>query len=395
MGEALRRLDEVGTPVDRVEHLSLDRVRGRVLADDVVAAQDVPTFDRSAMDGYAVRSHDTTGATREAPRRLRQVETIYTGQTPARRSLEQGECAEIATGAPVPPGADAVVMVEETNTDAEASEVLVFAAARPRQHVVLRASDIAAGQTVVHRGDVLTPSRVGVLAAVGAARVAVYHRPRVAILSTGNEIVQPGEPLAPGQVYDINRLTLSAVVDAHGGAPIASPGVEDTLEAIEAAVDAALAADLVVFSGGTSVGTRDLVIDVVERRGTVIFHGIALKPGKPTLLATIAGKPVLGMPGNPTSCLSNAYLLLVPLLRKLAHLAPHRTRSVAVPLAERVQSTPNRHQIYTVRLVDGRAAPAFKGSGDITSMAYADGYIEIAPEVDAVEEGTIVEVTLF
>ena len=198
MGEALRRLDEVGTPVDRVEHLSLDRVRARVLADDVVAAQDVPTFDRSAMDGYAVRSHDTTGATREAPRRLRQVETIYTGQTPARRSLEQGECAEIATGAPVPPGADAVVMVEETNTDAEASEVLVFAAARPRQHVVLRASDIAAGQTVVHRGDVLTPSRVGVLAAVGATRVAVYHRPRVAILSTGNEIVQPGEPLAPG-----------------------------------------------------------------------------------------------------------------------------------------------------------------------------------------------------
>ena len=392
MFEALRRLEEVGTPVDRVEHVSLDCARGRVLADDLVAAHDVPAFDRSAMDGYAVRSQDTTGAAREAPRRLRPVETVYTGQTPA-RYLDQGECSEIATGAPLPPGADAIVIVEET--DIEGSEVLVFTTARPRQHVVLRASDIAAGQTVLHRGDALTPSRVGVLAAVGTTRVAVYDRPRVAILSTGNEIVQPGESLAPGQVYDINRFTLSAVIDAHGGAPISSPSVEDTLEAIEAAVNAALAADLLVFSGGTSVGTRDLVIDVVERRGTVIFHGIALKPGKPTLLATIAGRPVLGMPGNPTSCLSNAYLLLVPLLRKLAHLPPHRTRSVTAPLAEHVRSTPNRHQIYTMRLVDGRAAPAFKGSGDITSMAYADGYIEIPPGVDAIEEGTIVEVTLF
>ena len=390
--EAFRLLDEVGAPIDRTESLALDRVRGRVLAADVVSTQDVPSFDRAAMDGYAVRAHDTTGATGDAPRTLRRTETVYAGHAPGHR-VEPGKCAEIATGAPVPAGADAVVMIEETDT--RGSDVRVRAAVAPRQHIVSRASDIAAGQIVVRRGDVLTPSRVGVLAALGATRVTVYDRPRVAILSTGNEIVQPGVPLAPGQVYDINQYTLSAVIDEHGGVPIASPGVEDSLEAIEAGLGSALGADVVVFSGGSSVGTRDLVVDIVSRRGSVIFHGIAVKPGKPTLLATMGGRPVFGMPGNPTSCLSNAYLLLVPVLRRLAHLPPHRGRLISAPLAERIRSTPGRHQFYTVRLVDGRAAPAFKGSGDITSMAHADGYIEIPADLTAVEAGTMVEITLF
>ena len=173
------------------------------------------------------------------------------------------------------------------------------------------------------------------------------------------------------------------------------PTAPDTIDALSSAMDTALAEDVLVFSGGSSVGERDLVMDVLESRGEVIFHGIAVKPGKPTVLGRVAGKPVLGMPGNPTSCLSNGYLLLVPMVRRMARLPEFRPQTVRVPLARRIVSTTGRHQFYTVRVVDGRAVPAFKASGDITSMAHADGYIEIPAQVDIVEADEIVDVKLF
>ncbi|MGH9411286.1 MAG: molybdopterin-binding protein, partial [Vicinamibacterales bacterium] len=241
----------------------------------------------------------------------------------------------------------------------------------------------------------LTPSRIGALAAIGATDVEVYARPRVAIVSTGNEIVQPGTPLAPGQIYDINRFTLSSIVEMHGGTPVALPSPADTIEALSNALDAALECDLVVFSGGSSVGERDLMIDVLQQRGEILFHGIAVKPGKPTLLARVQGRAVLGMPGYPTSCLSNGYVLLVPMLRRIARLPEHRPEVRRLPLAKRVVSAAGRHQFYSVRIVDGTAVPAFKASGDITSMAHADGYIEIPANVDLVEAGEVVDVTIF
>ena len=173
------------------------------------------------------------------------------------------------------------------------------------------------------------------------------------------------------------------------------PRVADTIDALEAAVDSCSANDLVVFSGGSSVGERDLTLDVLERKGEVLFHGIAVKPGKPTAFGRIGGTPVLGMPGYPTSCLSNAYMLLIPLLRKLAHLPPHRPRTVSVPAAQRFVSTTGRHQFYTVRVENGQAVAAFKASGDITSMSRADGFVEIPAQTDIVEAGEIVEVKLF
>src|SRR5204862_22814 len=278
-----------------------------------------------------------------------------------------------ATGAPMPQGADAVVMVEETERVAGTDDVRVFTPVYPRQHVGRRAADITAGQPVLQAGDVLNPSRVGALAAVGALDVEVFARPRIAILSTGNEIVEPGQPLAAGQIYDINRFTLASIATAHGGVPVALPSAPDTLDALSAAIDTALAEDLLVFSGGSSVGERDLILDVLKARGEVIFHGVAVKPGKPTVFGRVAGKPVLGMPGYPTSCLSNGYMLLVPMLRRMARLPEHHARTVRVPLARRIVSTTGRHQFYTVRLADRQAAPAFKASGDITSMAHADG----------------------
>ena len=393
LDEALALVLEAATPIERTERVSLWDATGRVIASSPAAAMDVPPFDRAMMDGYAVRAEDTFGAGRYDPKTLRSVETIFTGQVPA-RPIGAGECAEIATGAPMPQGADAVVMVEETER-AAGDTVRVFTPVYPKQNVGRRGSDIGVGQAALESASVLTPSRLGALAAVGAMDVEVYARPRIAILSTGNEIVEPGLPLQPGQIYDINRFTLSSIIGAHGGVPVVLPTAPDTIDALSSAMDTALAEDVLVFSGGSSVGERDLIIDVIERRGEMVFHGIAVKPGKPTVLGRVAGKPVLGMPGNPTSCLSNGYMLLVPMLRRMAKLPEHRPQIVRVPLARRIVSTTGRHQFYTVRIADGTAVPAFKASGDITSMAHADGYIEIPAQTDIVEAGELVDVKLF
>jgi molybdopterin molybdotransferase len=393
LDEALTLLMESAMPVQSAERIHIGEANGRVIAQPVVSAVDVPPFDRAAMDGYAVIAEDTFGAGPYDPRSLTCIEKVYTGQVPSRR-VSHGECIEIATGAPMPEGADAVVMVEETER-ADASVVRVLTPVYPRQHVGRRAADIASGQTLLEQGAVLNASRIGAIAATGVTEIEVFARPRVAILSTGNEIVEPGRPLAAGQIYDINRYTLSAVITAHGGTPVVLPTALDTIDDLAAAVRAAAGHDVLVFSGGSSVGERDLILDVLQRLGEVIFHGIAVKPGKPTVFGRIGNQPVLGMPGYPTSCLSNAYMLLIPLLRRLARLPEHRPQTTTVPLARRVVSTTGRHQFYSVKLVDGQAVPAFKASGDITSMSQADGYIEIPAQTDIVEAGEMVEVKLF
>ena len=394
LDEALAAILEAATPIARTERIPLREAGGRVIAAPPSASMDVPPFDRAAMDGYAVRAEDTFGAGRYDPKILRSIETVHTAQV-ATRSVGSAQCIQIATGAPMPQGADAVVMVEETERVAGTDDIRIFTPVYPRQHVGRRAADIAAGQPVLQAGDVLNPSRIGALAAVGTLDVDVYARPRIAILSTGNEIVEPGQPLGPGQIYDINRFTLSAIITAHGGVPVILPTAQDTIEALSTAIDSALAEDVLVFSGGSSVGERDLIMDVLVKRGEVLFHGVAVKPGKPTVFGHVDGKPVLGMPGYPTSCLSNGYMLLVPMLRRMARLPEHRPQIARLPLARRIVSTTGRHQFYTVRIADGSAVPAFKASGDITSMAHADGYIEIPPQVDIVEAGELVDVKLF
>jgi molybdenum cofactor synthesis domain-containing protein len=392
LDQARALIDGAIHPIDRTERVALDAVHGRVLARDTVATADVPPFSRAGMDGYAVRAGDTSSATPTLPTTLTCIEKVFTGQMPT-RTVGPGQCTEIATGAPMPPGADAVVMVEQT--EADSSQVRVFTAAEPGQNIGQQGADIKTGQTVMRAGEVLNASRVGALAALGLAHVEVYARPRVAILSTGNEIVDPGQPLEPGHIYDINRFTLSAVIADHGGVPVPHRTAVDTIADLSRAVDECLADDVLVFSGGSSVGERDLILDVLSDKGEVLFHGISVKPGKPTAFGVVAGKPFFGMPGYPSSCLSNAHILLVPALRRIARLAPHAVKKVTVPLAQRVVSSPGRHQFYTVRVVDGVAVPAFKASGDITSMSQADGYIEIPAQTDIVEKGAVVEVTLF
>lgn len=392
--DARARLAAAVHPITRTEWIPLSEAAGRVAATDVTAAIFVPPFARSVMDGYAVIASDTSTASPTSPARLAIVERIYTGIVPM-TTIASGQCAEIATGAPLPDGADAVIMVEETLLAGD-DLVAVRSAVVTGQNIGRKGADLSPGDIVVRQGDVLNPSRVGALAAIGAEQVEVFARPRVAVMSTGNEIVPPGQPLAASQIYDVNRLTLCAIVGANGGAAEPHDAAPDDLDDLQDAFDRCADADVIVLSGGSSVGERDLIVDLVRARGgQMIFHGIAVKPGKPTAFAQIGDAAFFGMPGNPTSCLSNAYILLVPFLRATARL-PHITpRVVRATLGKRIVSQAGRHQFYTVRLENGVAMPAFKGSGDITSMSRADGYIEIPAEQAVVEEGTALTVTLF
>lgn len=382
--------------VERVETVALRDAAGRVAATDVTARADVPPFDRAAMDGYAVVAGDTLAATPDVPVRLRRTAVAYAGEAAAER-IGSGRCVEISTGAPLPPGADAVVMVEHTARDGDDVDVRV--PVRAWQNVGRRANDLAAGALVVRRGDWLGPARVGALAATGIAEVEVFARPVVAVASTGNEIVAPGRPLPPGCIHDVNRFTLPPVIRAHGGEVRELPTIPDDVDAIRRALDDAAGADLVVFTGGSSVGERDLLVDALGERGEVVFHGVAMKPGKPTLFARLAPPPAgrlfLGLAGNPASCLSNAYILLVPMLRAMARLPEWVPQRLAVPLADDVIGGSGRHLFLPVRVENATAVRAFKGSGEITSLSLADGYIEIPPDVACLAAGTTVTVTLF
>ena len=390
--EAKRVVDENIKPITRAEVINVDDALGRVLAEDVVATLSVPSFDRAAMDGYAVKARETFDSSRLNPKMLDITGELPAGETPRQR-VNSGECIQIATGAMMPSGADAVVMVEDTEEENE--RVKVFKSVYPRANVGQKGEDIKAGELVLRRGFVLDPGKIGVLVSQGISRIRVYEQPKVAILPTGEEVCQVGQKLRQGQVYDINSHTIASVVVANGCLPIRFGIVGDDSGKLKSAITEALKSDLVVISGGSSVGARDLLFDVLQSWGEVLFHGIQVKPGKPTIFAMMQGKPVLGMPGYPTSCLVNTYLFLLPAIRKMAHLPPRKEKVVEARLSQRVPGSVGRRQFLPVKIEGSNAAPIFKESGAITGIAEADGYIEIAENVDLVEKGEPVTVTLF
>jgi len=390
--EAKKIVEKNIKPLDRVETVDIDDAVGRVLAGDFMATLDTPPFNRSAMDGYAVRAEDTFGAGQMNPNVLEMVGTIHAGDTP-KKTVAAGQCIQIATGAMMPDGADAVVMVEDT--EVEDGRVKIFKATYPKANVGKLGEDIKAGESVLKQGALLDAGKVGVLTSQGITEVKVYEKPRVAILPSGEEIAEIGSELKPGQLYDINSHTIASVVKENGGIPVRMGIVGDTKEDIRTKIGAALDNDLVVISGGSSVGERDLLVGVLEDWGEVLFHGIQIRPGKPTLFAIVEDKPLFGMPGYPTACLNNSYLFLLPVIRKMGHLPPRRGETVEANLGRRVSGSVGRKQFLTVRIENGEVFSAFKESGAITSIAAADGYIEIEQNVDMLEKGTPVKVTLF
>jgi molybdopterin molybdotransferase len=389
--DAVRLIDENTRRITRIEEVTIEDAAGRVLAEDVVAGFNVPPFDRSSMDGYAVKASDTAGASTK-PVTLRLIGAQHAGEI-FDGEVSDGECVEIATGAPVPKGADAVVMVEYTRLTSGGVEIQ--REAKLGSNIAPEGEDIKRGDPVVKASEIITPGKIGAIAALGFSRVKTYVKPRVAIYSTGNEVTPQGKSLKPGHIYDINSYTLSAVVSANGCVPIRRGLVRDDFDAIAAAVKDASAYDVAVFSGGSSVGVRDLFAGVVEELGRVHFHGLRVKPGKPTLFGEVGGKPVFGMPGYSTSCLNNAYVFLVPALRRVAGLPPAEERTVKARLSLAIKVEGEREQFYSVRVEKGKAIPVFKQSGDITSMAYANGYIIIPIGTKQLEAGNEVTVYLF
>ncbi len=373
---------------------------GCALGEDVTAPIDVPPFDRSSVDGFAVRSADIASASETAPVRLRLNDEVIACVAPTRPVLS-GTATNIATGGPLPRGADAVVMVEHTQPSG-ARGIEIRRAASPGQFVSYAGSDIARGEALLRAGTIIGSREIGMLAACGIAEVAVVRKPRVAVISTGDELVQPGEALRPAAIYDTNGAIVTSAINENVGEAHFLGAIADDEAALEAAMRKALGdSDMLVLSGGTSKGAGDVSHRIIARLGNpgIVAHGVALKPGKPLCLAVCDGKPVIILPGFPTSAMFTFHDMIVPVLRRIAGLSPRADAKVTAKIPVRIASELGRTEFVMVSLVQGAdgliAYPTGKGSGAITSFSQSDGFLKIDALADQMPAGSEAEVTLF
>jgi len=400
VSEAWARLETNWQPkLTAVETLELTCAHQRILAEPVVAADDVPPFSRSTVDGFAVRAADTFGASEGLPAFLTVMADIQMGQA-AKMQLSLSHTARIATGGMLPPGADAVVMVEYTE-EVDSSTVAVVAPVAPGENVVYRGEDIKQGALLLPAGHRLRPADIGALAAIGQTKVAVRQAPKVGIISTGDEIIPPEEVPQAGQVRDINSYSLGAAVSSAGGEPVYLGLSADKFKSVQKKVRAGLQnCDIVVLSGGSSIGTRDVAAKVLAKVGQpgILVHGVALRPGKPLLIALCEGKPVFGLPGHPVSALLTFDLFIKPTLGRLMGLISSPRPFLRARLTRNLASAPGREEHVRVKLLETEtgllAEPVLGKSGLITTLTEADGTIVIPVEKEGLVAGTEVEVYL-
>ncbi|WP_375410030.1 molybdopterin biosynthesis protein [uncultured Methylobacterium sp.] len=384
------------------EIVPLALARGRVLAEDIASPIDVPPFDRALVDGFAVRAADTRGASEAEPRRLVLNREILSCGTAPTGGVGSGTATPIATGGMLPRGADAVVMIEVTEFRGGAAEMAIDVArsAAPGQFVGYAGADMARGETVLRARTVVTAREIGMLAACGLAEIAVVRRPRVGVISTGDELSAPGDVLPAAGIYDSNGAIVAASVTENGGEAIPFGIVPDDADALEAAIRSALAdCDLVVLSGGTSKGAGDVSHRILSRLGPpgVLVHGVALKPGKPLCLAKSEGKAIVVLPGFPTSAMFTFHEFVVPLVRALAGLPPRDEASIEALLPQRLSSELGRMEFVMAALSQGPdgavAVPLPKGSGSVTAFSQADGFFAVPAERSGLEAGERVRLT--
>jgi len=381
------------------ESVSLIKAFNRVLAQDITAPINVPPFDRSTVDGYAVRAQDTFGAEENSPVILKIRGHVNVGETP-KITLNQGETVAIMTGAPLPKGSDAVIMLEHTSE--KDGKLFIYHAVSKGENTMKKGSDIKKGETILKTGQTLLSREVGIAAALGITKVKVYKKPKVAVLSTGSEIIEPGNPLPPGKIYDINSYALGAAILECDASLIHFGIVSDIEEELTTRISEALKrADVIVTSGGVSVGPRDVLPRVLDKLGKpgVIVYGIATKPGKPTTVALIEGKPVFSLPGHPTSALLIFYLLVRPVICHLGGRQEPALPIVKARVKTKLFSARGRRTFVMVSVHRDEnellwALPVSEQSGAITTLGRADGFVEIPEAQQFVDVGEEVNVHL-
>ena len=370
------------------EKVNIHDACGRVLACDIVSPENVPSFDRTTVDGYAVKAADTFGAGASIPAQLEIAGEILMGEN-ADFELKRGQCAKISTGGMLPAGADAAVMVELTDSDN--GLCLVYKSVAPGENITKKGDDISAGETALKKGTLIKPSQIGVLAALGITAVEVYKKPVIAVISTGDEIVN-GNP-KPGQIRDVNTFLLSAAIKESGCEVIEYGAVADKREEIENAVkECVRTADAVIISGGSSAGARDMTVDIIDTLGKAYFHGIAMKPGKPTIFGIINDKPVFGLPGHPLAAYFVFRLIVTTFIRELMNMPPDRPSGRA-SLAENIPSNHGREEFLCVKINENNEiVPLHTKSGIISVLSEATGFIRIPRNAEGINKGTVMEI---
>ena len=384
-----------------VIEIPLEEAEGYVVAENVVSPIDVPPFDRSSVDGFAVKAESTFSATEEEPVELRIVGEIPAGSW-FEKEIKLGEAADISTGAPIPLGADSVVMVEDTYI--EGDTVFILRPVAPGENVMSAGADIMYGETIVKKGTLITHREVAVMAATGITKVKVFKKPRVAVISTGNELIEQGTPLKPGKIYDINRWSITEAIKLAGGIPVQYGIVPDDEQKLRTTLSKALAeTDIVTVSGGTSAGAGDLMYRIIDDLGApgILVHGIRVQPGKPTILSLVNGKPLIGLPGYPTSGLMIFDIFVAPLIRGVVGRPMETPRpTITAKILSKIRTPPGREQFLLLGITPDMkgnylAYPVPGGSGAITTLTRAMGYTRIPENVDFIEPDTDVTVYLF
>ncbi|MBR5112474.1 MAG: molybdopterin molybdotransferase MoeA [Clostridia bacterium] len=370
------------------EKVNIRDACGRVLACDIVSGENVPSFDRTTVDGYAVNAADTFGAGASIPAQLEIAGEILMGES-ADFNLKRGQCAKISTGGMLPKGADAAVMVE--HTDFAEGLCLIYKSVAPGENITKKGDDISAGETALKKGTLIKPSQIGVLAALGISEVQVYKKPVIAVISTGDEIVNDNPK--PGQIRDVNTFLLSAAIKQSGCEVIEYGAVADKREEIENAVkECVKTADAVIISGGSSAGARDMTVDIIDTLGKAYFHGIAMKPGKPTIFGIINDKPVFGLPGHPLAAYFVFRLIVTEYIGKLMNLPPDIPLGSAA-LAENIPSNHGREEFLCIKMNENNEiVPLHTKSGIISVLSEATGFIRIPRNTEGINKGTVLEI---
>ena len=371
------------------EKINLLCSSGRIIAQDIVSGENIPSFDRTTVDGYAVHASDTFGAGASIPVQLEISGEILMGEN-AGFVLQRGKCAKISTGGMLPAGADAAVMVE--HTDSTGDLCLVYRSVAPYENITRKGDDISSGSTVLKKGTVIGPSETGILAALGLTEVTVLKKPVIGVISTGDEIVK-GVP-GPGQIRDINSYLLSAAIKEYGCEPLDCGAVPDRREDIEAALSEALnKADAVLISGGSSAGAKDMTVNIIDTLGKAYFHGIAMKPGKPTIFGIAGGKPVFGLPGHPLAAYFVFRLIVTEYIRNIMNLPPDAPYMKNCVLAENIPSNHGREEFICVKTNENNeVVPLHTKSGIISVLSGAQGFIRIPRNAEGMNKGTTVDV---